>query len=66
MQAPISILHVVHDLSQAPGYDALKGRKKQLRRMEDIAADMAHRITSYNVCYTKLLRNSNRDRDLFL
>ena len=41
MQAPISILHVVHDLSQAPGYEALKGRKKQLRRMEDIAADMA-------------------------
>ena len=41
LQAPISVLHVVHDLSQAPGYDALKGRKKQLRRMEDIAADMA-------------------------
>lgn len=41
LQAPVSVLHVVHDLSQAPGYNALKGRKKQLRRMEDIAADMA-------------------------
>jgi nucleotide-binding universal stress UspA family protein len=35
------VLHVVHDLSQAPGYEALKGKKKQLRRMEDIATDMA-------------------------
>jgi nucleotide-binding universal stress UspA family protein len=41
LQAPVCVLHVVHDLSQAPGYNALKGRKKQLRRMEDIAADMA-------------------------
>jgi universal stress protein A len=41
LQAPVCVLHVVHDLSQAPGYSALKGRKKQLRRMEDIAADMA-------------------------
>ena len=40
LQAPITVLHVVHDLSQVAGYKALKGGKKQLRRMEDIAADM--------------------------
>lgn len=34
------ILHVVHDLGEAPGFYAVKGRKKQLQRMEDIAADM--------------------------
>jgi len=37
---PLSVLHVVHDPGQAPGYYAMKGRKKQLRRMEDVAADM--------------------------
>ena len=37
---PLVILHVVHDLGEAPGYYAVKGRKKQLQRMEDIAADM--------------------------
>jgi nucleotide-binding universal stress UspA family protein len=34
------ILHVVHDLSEAPGYYAVKGKDKQLRRMEDVAAEM--------------------------
>jgi nucleotide-binding universal stress UspA family protein len=34
------ILHVVHDLSEAPGYYSVKGRDKQLRRMEDVAAEM--------------------------
>lgn len=34
------ILHVVHDLGEAPGYYAVKGRKKQLQRMEDTAAEM--------------------------
>ena len=34
------ILHVVHDPGDAPGYYAVKGRNKQLRRMEDVAADM--------------------------
>jgi nucleotide-binding universal stress UspA family protein len=40
LQAPISVLHVVHDLTATPGYKALKGAKKQLRRMEDIANDI--------------------------
>lgn len=40
LQAKVTVLHVVHDLSQAPGYYAEKVKKKQLRRMEDIAADM--------------------------
>jgi len=30
----------VHDLSATPGYKALKGAKKQLRRMEDIAHEI--------------------------
>ena len=34
------ILHVVHDPGEAPGYYSFKGRGKQLRRMEDVAADM--------------------------
>jgi len=34
------ILHVVHDPGEAPGYYTIKGRNKQLRRMEDVAADM--------------------------
>ena len=40
LQAPITVLHVVHDLTSTPGYKELKGAKKQLRRMEDIAADI--------------------------
>lgn len=38
--APLTVLHVVHDLGEAPGYYAVKGRKKQLRRLEDVAAEM--------------------------
>ncbi len=38
--APLTVLHVVHDLGEAPGYYAVKGRKKQLHRMEDVAAQM--------------------------
>jgi len=38
--APLTVLHVVHDLGEAPGYYTVKGHKKQLRRMEDVAADM--------------------------
>jgi nucleotide-binding universal stress UspA family protein len=40
MKASIVVLHVIHDLGDAPGYYAVKGRKKQLRRMEDVASDM--------------------------
>jgi len=34
------ILHVVHDPGDAPGYYSVKGRDQQLRRMEDVAAEM--------------------------
>lgn len=34
------ILHVVHDPGEAPGYYSVKGREKQMRRMEDVAAEM--------------------------
>jgi nucleotide-binding universal stress UspA family protein len=43
LQAPVSILHVVHDLTSTPGYKELKGAKKQLRRMEDIAAEISQK-----------------------
>lgn len=36
----IAVLHVVHDPGEAPGYYRVKGRKKQLRRLEDVAEDM--------------------------
>lgn len=38
--APLVVLHVVHDPGEAPGYYAIKGHKKQLRRMEDVAREM--------------------------
>jgi nucleotide-binding universal stress UspA family protein len=34
------VLHVVHDLGEAPGYYSVKGHNKILRRMEDVAKDM--------------------------
>jgi nucleotide-binding universal stress UspA family protein len=37
--APLVVMHVVHDPSEAPGYYAKKG-KKRLRKMEDVAAEM--------------------------
>lgn len=40
--APLTVLHVVHDLAEAPGYYAVKGRKKELQRLEDLAAEMLH------------------------
>jgi nucleotide-binding universal stress UspA family protein len=40
LDSDLVILHVVHDLNEAPGYYSVKGRDKQLRRMEDVAADM--------------------------
>jgi nucleotide-binding universal stress UspA family protein len=40
LESDIVILHVVHDLNDAPGYYSVKGRNKQMRRMEDVAAEM--------------------------
>ena len=40
LDSDLVILHVVHDLNEAPGYYAVKGRDKQMRRMEDVAAEM--------------------------
>ena len=40
LDSNLVILHVVHDLNEAPGYYSVKGRDKQLRRMEDVAAEM--------------------------
>lgn len=40
LRAPIAVLHVVHDPGDAPGYYQVKGRKKQLRRLEDVAEEM--------------------------
>lgn len=42
MGSPLTVLHVVHDLAEAPGYYAVKGRMKQLRRLEDVAKEMLH------------------------
>ncbi len=40
MGASINVLHVIHDLGEAPGYYSVKGREKHLRRMEDVASEM--------------------------
>jgi nucleotide-binding universal stress UspA family protein len=40
LDSDLVILHVVHDLNDAPGYYSVKGRGKQMRRMEDVAAEM--------------------------
>ncbi len=38
--SPLIVLHVVHDPGDAPGYYSVKGRDKQLERLEDVAAEM--------------------------
>ncbi len=38
--SPLIALHVVHDPGDAPGYYSVKGRDKQLERLEDVAAEM--------------------------
>ena len=40
LDASLTVLHVVHDLGEAPGYYSVKGHNKVLRRMEDVARDM--------------------------
>jgi len=40
MGVPLAVLHVVHDPGEAPGYYRVKGQKKQLRRLEDVAGDL--------------------------
>jgi nucleotide-binding universal stress UspA family protein len=40
MDASVVVLHVIHDPGATPGYYSVKGRKKQLRRMEDVASEM--------------------------
>ena len=40
LDSDLVILHIVHDLNEAPGYYSVKGRGKQMRRMEDVAAEM--------------------------
>jgi nucleotide-binding universal stress UspA family protein len=40
LDSDLVILHVVHDLNEAPGYYSVKGSGKQLRRMEDVATEM--------------------------
>lgn len=46
LRAPLTVLHVVHDLGEAPGYYRMKGRKKQLRKLEDVAGDMLDEFMS--------------------
>ena len=40
LQASLVVLHVVHDPGEAPGYYHVKGRRKQFRKLEEIARDM--------------------------
>ena len=38
--APLAVLHVVHDPGDAPGYYRVKDRDRHLRRIEDVAREM--------------------------
>ncbi len=40
LNAKLVVLHVVHDPGDAPGYYQVKGRKKQFRKLEDVAEQM--------------------------
>ncbi len=40
MKLPVTVLHVVHDPSEMPGYYQQVAKKKQLVRMEDVAMEM--------------------------
>ena len=40
LRAELMVLHVVHDPGEAPGYYHVKGRKKQFRKLEDVAQHM--------------------------
>ncbi len=52
-QAPLLVLHVVHDLAAAPGY--YRSKKGRLRRLEETAADMMKDcLSSFEKKYPKL------------
>jgi nucleotide-binding universal stress UspA family protein len=40
LRTPLLVLHVVHDPGEAPGYYSVKGRRKHMRKLEDVAGDM--------------------------
>lgn len=40
MDAPLLVLHVVHDPNEMPGYYAKLAKKKMLTRIEDVAQEM--------------------------
>jgi len=40
LHAPLTVLHVVHDPGEAPGYYRVQGRENQLRTLEDLASEM--------------------------
>lgn len=55
MKAPLLILHVVHDPGEAPGYYAVKGYDKHLRKLEDVAAGMFEEfIQEFSAAHPKL------------
>ena len=43
---PLVVLHVVHDPGEAPGYYQVKGRKKMIKRAEDVAREMLDRFVA--------------------
>lgn len=46
LRLPMTVLHVVHDPGDAPGYYHVKGRKKQLRRLDEVAREMLDEFTA--------------------
>ena len=63
LSAPLIILHVVHDPGEAPGYYSVKGKKKQLRRMEDVASEMLDEFVnkmSGELANSKAMKSASR------
>jgi len=52
LKLPVTLLHVVHDSSELPGYYEKMARIKQPVKIEDVAAEMLHE-------YMEKLINSN-------
>ena len=60
-EAPLAVLHVVHDPAAAPGYYQQKKRKKHLKRLEEAAQEwMDEFLERMTGKHTKLLAEMER------
>ena len=63
--APLLVVHVVHDPGEAPGYYAIKGHNKHLQKMEDVAAGMLKEfMKSFSEAHPDLVAISTAETSL--